>query len=321
MEWTEEVSKESERIKATTAAVLFGTNEKRATILHRNMCKMFHPDLYAIAEAKVKAEEVFKIVADKWAEWETLSGKATPVDKAAPKANVVTIAGVDYTIVGCIHESPTMKIFKVTASGVIQYLVVSRDKDKPLNTEALKRIIAATQTAGKYADYFPELLKSDFGIPQATGKHSAVLIYIEELENFRSLGYFKSLGEHILHPKDIAWIWRRILSVGAVCTDHKQPWVFNPDYEFIQVDAHVNFSLSTLCTASDSDAVVSAAQLMIDLMYEDAPVQIKRYFTSVAAGHGSKLHPAELLIDFDYVLDKVWGGRKFHEFVYPKNFK
>lgn len=321
MEWTAEVSKEAERVNTATATALFGTNEKRANILYRNMCKMFHPDVYSADEDKVKAEAVFKIVASKWDEWEKQNGKTGTADKQ-PTMNVVTIAGVDYVIMGCIHESSTMKIYQVTTGSAIQYLVVSRQADKPFNVEALKRVIFATQKAGKYADYFPELCKSGFAIPQATGKHSAVMIHVEKFELFRSLGYFKSLGEHILHPKDIAWIWRRLLSVGAVCADHNLPWIFHPDYEFFQVEDHINFSLSMLCNRSDcaTEDVVNAAQLMLELVSVDVPVQIKRYFTSVASGQGVKLHPAQLLRDFDYVIEKVWGGRKFHKFVYPKNY-
>lgn len=323
MEWTVDVSQEAERIKGSVGSVLFGSNEKRANILYRNMCKMFHPDVYLEAESKVKAEEVFKLISVKWDEWEKCNGKVAPTSGPVPTNNVVTVEGVDYSILGCAHESTTVKIFKVISGGEVQYLAVSRSKDKPLNESALKSILEATKKAGKYSDYFPELLRAGLGIPQAGGKHSAVLIHIEGFEAFRSLGYLRSLGKQILHPKDIAWIWRRILSVGAVCADHKQPWQFNPDYEFIHTDTHANFSLSVLCPESDctTDAVTSSAKLMLELVTPEVPEQIKRYFAHVASGKVSKLHPAELLKDFDYVLSKVWGERKFHNFVYPANYK
>ena len=169
------------------------------------------------------------------------------------------------------------------------------------------------------SDLFPVIAKHGFTIPQTAGEYSAVVLKISEFEKYRSLGYLLSLENGKLHPKDIAWIWRRVLSVAAVHADEKIEWSFNPDYEFIEPSTHKYLALSDL-TASKINGMKWAAACMMELMSEDIK-PLKNHFTAITKGAGDNIHPVQILLDFDYIIKKLWGERKFHKFVYPHGYK
>lgn len=324
-EWTNELELEAEKFASQTAYALFGDNEKRAKNIWKSTARKFHSDGF-VAKDKVKADAAFKKVNEKWIQWEALYKPSNDEQNNNKNAenNVISIGADNYIIKKCSYESAQIKIFTLSDNGEDVLLIISRRKTAIFDVERLKQIADNTSKAGECDAFFPKIVKYDFSIPQEDGQYSALLVKIDNFDQYRSLSYFRSLGTGVLDPKDIAWIWRRTISVGAIHADYNILWSCNPEYEFINPETHDYISLSDLIPMTEAgtsaEAIANGAKCLGDLL-KNPPTQIKNHFNAVGRVSQKAIHPAYVLSDFDYLIDKLWGERKFHKFIYPLGFK
>jgi hypothetical protein len=295
----------------------FGTNEKRAKLLYKRLAAMFHPDVFTETRDKQDAEEVFKELGAIWDSYRVMHGfKAAP-----PPSGGLIIDGVLYTISDEAKNlsNETFKAFTILSapSGASRVLFVSRVPDK--NT-GYANLLSRIEANGVCADLFVKPVSREFAIEQPDGRHSSFAADISDSGILRSLRYAESVGR--LDAKDIAWIWRRTLSAAAVCADLSMGFGFAPDACYVDPERHGYMHMSFDIRSTDRSAanLASAAEFMVSVC-DNMPDRMRGYFAAVPKMDvNPRIHPSELLADFDYILDRLWGSRKFHRFVYPENW-
>ena len=306
---------EAAAILTAKGSAFFGENEKRARLLYKRLAAMFHPDVFADAKDKADAEEVFKALGNLWDAYECAHSP-----KSTSPAGGLVIDGVAYGF-GSEAKHLSGSVFKVfdviSAADETRLLLIAR---KPNTNTGTANLLARIQRNGVCTDLFPKPFSEVFNLNQADGCHEAFLIHTpKSSSNIRSLQYVKETGR--LDAKDIAWIWRRVVSAAAVCADLSIGFVFDICLSYIEPEHHgyVHMGLSR-DTRRTPDGLTQAAACMIPLC-DEMPAKARQYFNAVSFAAGvSGLHPKELLSDFDYVIDKLWGVREFHPFRYPKNW-
>jgi hypothetical protein len=299
------------------AAAFFGTNEKRAKLLYKRLAAMFHPDVFSEARHKQDAEQVFKELGAIWDAY-----KAMHDFKAAPVFGDLEIAGVAYMIAGEARNlsNRTFKAFTVVRApgGAPRILFVARASG---GNTGYADILFKIKNYGICEDLFAGYGSREFAVGQKDGRHSAFTTLIPDSDKWRSLGHVAETGK--LDAKDIAWIWRRVLSAAAVCADLSAGFGFARDASYIEPERH-GYIHMCFCARPAHRSVADlapAAEFMISVC-DAMPDQMHRYFVEVSRPDMSpRTHPAELLADFDYVLERLWGSKKFHHFTYPKNWK
>jgi hypothetical protein len=299
------------------AEAFFGTNEKRAKLIYKRLAAMFHPDVFSEARDKQDAERVFKELGAIWDAYKAMHGP-----KAAPVFGDLEIDGVAYAIAGEVRNlsSRTFKAFTVfrATGGTPRVLFVARASG---GNTGYANILFKIKKHGVCEDLFAGYGSREFAVGQKDGRHSAFTALIPDSDKWRSLGYVAETGK--LDAKDIAWIWRRVLSAAAVCADLSAGFGFARDACYIEPERHgyIHMCLSARPARRPVEDLASAAEFMISVC-DAMPDQMRRYFIEVSGKDMSpRTHPAVLLADFDYVLERLWGPKKFHHFIYPKNWK
>jgi len=296
MLWSEEHDQEEQRLLKEEPIALFGENEKRAKIVYRRLVKMFHPDTID-APHNYRATIAFEKLQAKWEAY------CKPQTNAPATDGNITISGKAYILKGILSESGQLKLFRINET-TDYILAVARTTGinlTPIKAKVCKQL-------------FPEIVLQNLKIPQKDGSHSAALFNYPK-EEMRSLA---TVPQRIV-PKDIAWIWRRIVSVAAANTDEKRCYSFDPALEFIMPETHGYLSFSGIVPKAAGSYLKAAAKLMLTLMEPNAPIKIIRHFKAIETCSDTT-HPAQILIDFDSVICAEWGERRFHKFKYPKEW-
>jgi hypothetical protein len=294
----------------------FGNNEKRARLRYKHLAAMFHPDLFAEACDKRDAESVFKEIGALWEAYNHLRDPASAVSGALP------IDGSRYRIAGAVPQlgNRTFKAFRLRSEtdDCAHILFVSRAAGA---NRGYPRALDKIAQNGVCGHLFVPLAAEAFILMQADGEHVAFAARIpDEIQaGLRSLAYAAASGGP--DPKDVAWIWRRLVSAAAVCADLRIGFDFAPDAAYIEPEHHGYIHMCIDPAHERYAEGLRGAARFLSAICERPPAPIQRYFTAVAETEGAVCaHPAELLADFDYVLKKTWGARKFHAFSYPKNW-
>jgi len=300
-------------LAASDGRSFFGTNEKRAKLRYKHLASMFHPDAILDIDSKLDAERVFKALCVLWEAY-----KAPNAPKSGTRAGVLIIDGVTY-IIRSEAEYLSNSVFKafsvVTGENDEHTLFVSRNPDAQRGiVNRINRII----DNGVCADLFPAPVSDEFALMQPDGAHTAFLAELSKdmLDNIRSLGYAYIVGR--LDAKDIAWIWRRIISAAAVCEDLNIGFGFSPDLSYIEPETHGYYHMGFDCDRRRSQSNLASAATFMVALCDAMPAPMRRYYDAIPNTVGTaRVHPEEFLVDFDYIISKLWGERKFHPFKYP----
>jgi hypothetical protein len=224
-----------------------------------------------------------------------------------------------------------------------------RDKDNDLmaaEASALRKLRDST-----YPDFFPELVSSVRQKDPATG-------VMRRVNTLRVLGGFYDLAAVAreypagLHPRDAAWMWRRIL--WAVATAHDAGLVHGavlPEHVMVHPQQH-GLALADWCYSVPAGGKVAViveryrdwyppeitgrepvtaatdifmtARLMLHMMGPGAPVQQLRSFAKGCMFTSQQKRPQNawaLLNEFDDLLERLFGPPEFHEFTMPETGK
>jgi hypothetical protein len=276
---------------------------------------MFHPDVFTETRDKQDAEAVFKELGAIWDSYRIMHG----LKAALPPAGGLIIDGILYTISDEAKNlsNDAFKAFTILPApgGASRVLFVSRVPNK--NT-GYANLLSRIKANGVCADLFVKPASCEFAIEQPDGRHSSFTADLSDADIWRSLRYAEGAGK--LDAKDIAWIWRRTLSAASVCADMSVGFGFTPDACYADPERHGYMHMSFDVRSTDRSAanLASAAEFMVSVC-GNMPDRMRGYFAALPKTN-SRIHPSELLADFDYILDKLWGSRKFHRFVYPQNW-
>lgn len=242
----------------------------------------------------------------------------------------------------------------VEDGGVIRYVTLNivvdpKNNDLALNEADILNFLYSGKLADNYRVFIPKLLESFYLSSGDKLRH--VNVY-PTLEGWYSLKQVSDEYKYGVNPKDMAWIFRRLLAVlgfahlngivhGAIVPENVlvlpeqhgllvQNWMYaldvNSPTDHIQIIPKYKKWYSKEVLEKESVTVGSdvqmAAKNMIYILGGDietrylpklVPILIKSFLERVTSP-GKDFDAWNILSEFDGVLEKLWGPRKFHQF-------
>lgn len=333
------------------------------------LVKVTHPDVYADPQDQSLAQTAFVRLTG----WFALAeekikagtyGQNSPMadepDSAAPVSYLHTPRGV-YAIHGSPRECGIFTCYAAsfTENGRAQPMTLKfardvHDNDFTQNEARILRILLAGKTASKFVPYLPQLL--DAFLYEEDGLTRQVNVF-ERQAGWYSLAQVRAAYPGGIDPKDMAWIWRRLLvAIGYAHVNNVIHGAVLPENIYILPDQHglllANWSCAVhnpqstgeIIPAIDADYeawypdetrnseppapatdIALSARCMIYLLGGDpargtfpartpAPLQM---FLKSCLLPPIRARPQDawgLKDEFDELLEKLWGARKFHPF-------
>jgi hypothetical protein len=291
---------------------------------------------------------------------QTAAADTSPLD--------VTIAGKRYRVLDRVAIGSICSIYRchgLAADGrEAQFIFkIARDpcsNDYVANEAAVLDRLHQNDAGGRFGPFLPAVVASrSFGSPPP--RQANVLRMHDEIrepfEELYTLVEVRQQFEGGLPPPDMAWIWRRLLSIlGFVHTSNIVHAAVLPEHVLIEPREH-KLVLIDWCCATDLSAhgrrrlplitgghrawysadaatnpgpwldIALAARCMVDLVGGDPrhnyfptvlDAALQRYFQRcLDVTDGSRPDAWQLLEDFDKLIAALWGKRKFRVFEMP----
>ncbi len=325
-------------LTAKTAEELFGdlTNKTEITVVYRKLARNSHPDMFSDSRDKLKAQQAFIHLSNLW----------ESIGKVSKKhEDIIVTKKHEYHLGNILTKTEMFTIFNATYDAGYknaELFVTNNPKDTDLaaaHIKALKKI--KTDVNPEYLPYFPKIIEN---LRYRQGSVEKTIIAAEKLDGMYSLREVTERYPEGINAKDVAWIFRRVLvalgnthEIGLV---HGSP---NLDSLWIHPELHglilnnweysvdIGDNLKALPQIFKTDYPESvfqkkpvdykldlmlAAKTMQKLLRPDAPKQINIFFKGCTLA--STPLAADLLYEFDQLLTRLWGERKFHHFTMEK---
>jgi serine/threonine protein kinase len=297
---------------------------------YRELAKLVHPDRVAPDRAAEAAEAFARL----GALWSTLHGPATITSRTAT-----------------YHVGP-----RLGADELAEYRGAVTDGDevvlkiarRPTDNDLLRGEARALRVPveARYQAYRPELRDSFTYRDQSSGADHVVNV-LDHPQGMVSLTAVASAHPDGLDPRDVAWIWRRLLVALGVA--HRTGLVHGavlPANVLIQADQHgvvlTNWCFATTAgtplpavltryqdwyapeiprrqPATPGSDIYLATRCMLALMRDHAPGPL-RAFARGCLLVAPKARPDDawdLLAELDDVLGRIYGPRRFRPFALP----
>lgn len=313
--------------------------------LYRRWARMLHPDTRVTAFDPSVADRLY---AQLDAAWQKLVNP-TPV-----KPWVLATKKHDYSVGRLLRKSEIVNEYEVTwGDGVGLRKGILRLPRSPKNNDlvdaeiqALKKL-AISKDASVYSAYFPTLIESIKHRDSKTKTERKGLVITFQAENLLTLT--EVMAKVDLDPKDIAWMFRRLLvGLGAAHQEGIVNAGVSPDAVLIEPEQHgvilANWQFSS--TGSPVKAMVKnwkqayppeiltkespvaasdiymAARLHQHLMAMDASKDAKqlRIFLDGCCTKSQRSRPQDawkLLDEYTELIERLWGPRRFRPLTIP----
>jgi serine/threonine protein kinase len=268
----------------------------------------------------------------------------------------ITTRRHSYAAVTPLARGDLADVYSATCDGA-RSAVIKLPRD-PSDSDLLDREATALRQLPKDGDrrflpYVPELIESFTHRERATGGRRTANA-VRHLDGFHSLAAVGAVHPHGLHPRDVAWIWRRLLVAlgfahravvlhGAVLPEHVLvhpaehglvlvDWCYSVPGCYASADpsGRVPMMLERYADwyppevparerAGPAADIFMASRLMLDLMGDRAP-RAMRAFAKGCMLASPRRRPTDawrLLQEFDELLERLYGPRRFHTFTMP----
>jgi serine/threonine protein kinase len=345
--------------KTTDLGSEFGAAVKKS---YRAIVKVAHPDRYQISEEKLLAEKIFNLL-NEWlhrAEEKIDAGMyGQPADVRSVKTAFQTKKR-EYFIDASFTESGIYNLYDCqyqeggqTKQAVLQIVRNPANNDLAANEARVLNYLQSSIDADRYSPYIPSLVEAFVYDDGAAARQALVL---EKYLGWYSLQDVRKAYPHGIDPKDMAWIWRRLLVVlGFAHTNRIIHGAVLPQNVWIQPEQHglilTNWASAVVdpgisderISVIDADYVdwypeevfkqklpifgldiLFAARCMVGLLGGDpvsgvlpasVPWPIKSFFYGCILPVNRVPQDAwALKEEFDELLERLWGERKFHPF-------
>ena len=274
---------------ATSPQDLFGPNEKRARIRYHRLAAAIHPDV----SDNPDAESALKHLNGLWAEYQ---GKQVGRHKPTEIAR-----GERYAV---FDEHGKMLVVERDAGGIIQNV----------KKNGLGKLFLGT----------PVCMLEDMSakrIKQGDGNHAAHVCKVPScLSGESRLMMLDSMAERLpggrLHPRDLAWISKRMLFLMAalehecltICGDPAMSLAVGPDTHMLVVMAPWDLERSE---SGRADLSKSACDTLTPVIGNDGESRrIGRFLKGVAI---DRFTPPRMILDeYDDLLFELFGPPEFH---------
>lgn len=326
-------------LQAKTPQELFGDKTK-AQRAYQRLLHLAHPDMYGDAEMKKLANSAFIHLNELWEAFNKhpLGNHATDTTTIKTKRHEYTLGLKFYDADGVSYYFATYDAGHEKA--VIVIPSTAQDNDLIENySMALNKL--KKEVNKKYGAFFPTYLEAfKFKI---NGQIKQLLAYGQP-DNLFTLKQIQDEYPEGLHGRDLAWIFKRLLV--AIGNTHEIGLVhggINLDSILIEPDEHGVLLTSWQYAVVKGEPLTAlpstykslypayvfakeparteldimlAAKTMESLMRADTPKPLISFFKGCQL---NKLPSAgKLLIEFDTLLERVYGERRFHIFTMPR---
>jgi hypothetical protein len=213
--------------------------------------------------------------------------------------------------------------------------MVKIPRDPAVNDLLEREAIALRQLPkdgdGRFLPYVPRLLESFRHRDEATGTERRANA-IGRLDGFRSLAEVRAAYADGVDPRDVAWMWRRLLVAlgfahragvlhGAVLPEHvlihpEQHGLVLVDWCYSVPGCHPDRGVRVPAMGTD---IYLATRCMTYLMGDRAPRQLRAFARGClpAAQNRRPSDAWRLLAELDELLERLYGPRRFRPFHLP----
>jgi hypothetical protein len=333
--------------------------------IYHQMARAAHPDVYMLPEEKSYAGATFNRLTEWFNQAEakiklgTYGQKTSHADTAA---RLLQTQKHVYSVSGRFSEGPLYNSYPCefeengkTSDAVLKIVRDPQDNVLAQNEAAVLQKLGKAENAAKFLPYLPGLI--DSFIYAEAGMERFANVFNPQPGCWYSLAAVRSHYPGGIDPKDMAWMWRRLLvALGFAHTHDIIHAAVLPENVFIQPEEH-GLMLNNWAYAAGQDDVLAslnphyqdwypleiknqegllpgsdidlAAKCMVYLLGGDAvtrsfPALVPKAMQSFLKGctlPGKRSRPQDawaLKEEFDDLLHRVYGERKFHPFVIPR---
>jgi serine/threonine protein kinase len=325
--------------------------------IYHALAKSAHPDVYFAAEEKVLAQTTFGQLTHWFAEAE----KKIKAGRYGRRENTVLQIGMhEYDLEGGFSEDETFNFYPctliergTTRSAVLRIVRDPRNNTVAQNEVRILNLLLTGRDSEKFAPYLPTLLDS-FLYEDGTVSRQAMIF--EKYEGWYSLEDVQKEYPYGIDPRDMAWIWRRLLVIlGFAHANRVIHGAVLPGNIWIQPEQHGLMLKNWFHSVHDPETtgeyipkinptfvawypeevlryemptfgvdIQMSAKCMIHLlggdvknkMIPDTVPYLMRQFLkgSILPGKRTPQDAWAVMQDFDDLLTRLWGARKFHPF-------
>lgn len=329
---------------------VFGRDARAAKAEYRRLVRVVHPD---VAGGDPRAERAFRLLRDWWSRAARLLTDGTYGAERAPTVTVRTRKRAHVVVGRAAAKGDICDLFPTAGGDLFKVARHPRDNDL-VQAEAatLRRLEGGVDD--RWRPFLPDLVDAvGFRAGGGVVRRANVL---RRLDGFVSLEEVAAAYEDGVEPRDMAWIWRRLLAVlgaahragvvhGAVLPPHVMihpekhgvvlvDWAYavEPGQRARAVvpryrDWFAPELLGREPVGPEAD-VFAAARTMLYLLKPYAgsstvqrdllPKPLRAFFRACALDRRRRPDDAWLLQGtFDEVLERVYGPRRFRPFVMP----
>ena len=313
--------------EARTPEDVFGTAPDAIKQSYHALAKKVHPDLFTADDDKLLAHSAFAQLIEWFRQAEEKAlfgvyGRSAQIILQTRQRNY------------CIEDTPT-------PDGIYNVYPCRFDEDGRLHLAVLKlvrsphqndlaqhemlalRTLQAAPDAKKFAAYLPRLLDA-FIYQDAGGEHQAAVF--DRTPGWYSLEDVRRVYPRGVDPRDMTWMFRRLLvALGFAHRNGVFHGQVTPQTVWILPEDHglmLTGWSSAVCSLADSTAgadILGAVQSMLYISGGDAnlyPKPIQRFFRgSSLPGKRVPQDAWVLLEEFDDLIGRLWGRRRFRPFV------
>jgi len=354
--------------QATTPEDVFGEikaqYDEMFLVLQRNfraIAKITHPDMYHTLSEQVLAQRTFNLLTD-WLEKAKEKIRLGEYgQKNTPPTTILRTRKREYSVGGVYAEQQIFNLYscRFTEYGRVESASLKIVRDPHHNDLAEREVrilqkLSRGKDAEKFSPYLPNLL--DAFVYESSGLSRKGLIF-EKLDGWYSLEEVHQAYPDGIDPKDMAWIWRRLLVVlGFAHSNHVIHGAVLPGNICILPEEHglmlINWHHAVLDPAiveerikfiSDEDRkwyppeilnrklasfgtdIQMSATCMAWLLGGDpknktfpksVPTPIKAFLKGcILPGNRAPQKAWYLKEEFDELIGRLWGERKFHPFI------
>ncbi|WP_433325850.1 molecular chaperone DnaJ [Spirillospora sp. CA-294931] len=325
--------------RVRTPADLFGRDTAEAARMYRRLARLVHPDATG-----GRTRDAFTRLNELWRTYNRADSTTLATKRHTYSLGARAAQGDLADLYGASYDGGRDVLIKMPRDPA--------DSDL-LEREAVALRQLPKDGDDRFVPYVPRLVESFRHRDTATGKQRQTNA-LERLDGFVSLTEVRAAYPGGIDPRDAAWMWRRLLVAlgfahragvlhGAVLPDHVL--VHPGEHGLVLVDwcysvpgcyAHVDSSgrvpamidryadryppeVPARQTASGATDLYMATQCMTDLMGDRAPKPMRMFAKGCRLASQNR-RPGDawrLLGEFDELLERLYGRRRFRPFRMP----
>lgn len=213
--------------------------------IFRNLSKLTHPDLHPDSDEQLVAKEAFTRLSILWEQAQIKLGAGTygviEEEKITVKAH-----RKEYEISGVPFRSGVANLYRCsfpdgaeTRNAVFKVVRDPMDNDLLENEARVLGLLKDSSEYDRFARYIPELTDSLVFRDAADPTPRRANVFLRDQYDYFSLQEIREANPRGIDPKDVAWIWRRLLvGTGFAHTNQVVHGALLPPNIFIQPENH-----------------------------------------------------------------------------------